>query len=76
LVSLCGATSEAWSGDAEGDQIMPTLAAGCIKLELNAPAPGQTAQLAQQFVARHATWMTIDRRGVKAKLLARNGWRG
>ncbi|HEX2478938.1 MAG TPA: hypothetical protein VHK45_06630 [Geminicoccaceae bacterium] len=48
---------------------MPALAAGCIELKLNAPPLGQTTQLAQQFVTRHATWMAIDRRGVKAEPL-------
>jgi hypothetical protein len=45
---------------------MATLPAGRIELELDAAAPGQTAELAQQFVARHGTWMAIDQRRGKA----------
>jgi hypothetical protein len=52
------------------DQAMPALAAGSVEFELNAPAPGQAPQLAEQFIARHTTRMTTDRNGVKTKALA------
>jgi hypothetical protein len=48
---------------------MSALAAGRIELELDAAALGQTAELAQQFVARHATWMAVDQRRVKTRAL-------
>jgi len=58
----------------KGDQTMPTLAAGRVELELNAPAPGQATQLAQQFVAGHGRWMAIDQNGVKTAPASREGW--
>ncbi len=58
---------------AKGDQALAALAAGCIELELDAAAPGQTAELAQEFVARHVTWMAIDQRGVKIRPLVGGG---
>jgi hypothetical protein len=61
------------SATVKHDQAMPALAPGCIEFKLNAPPSGQATQLAQQFVARHATWMTIDRRGVKAEPLEGGG---
>jgi hypothetical protein len=64
------------SATVEHDQAMPALAPGCIEFKLNAPLFGQATQLAQQFVARHATWMAIDRRGAKAEPLEVEGrWR-
>jgi hypothetical protein len=51
---------------AKGDQAMPGLAAGRIELEPHAPGSGQTAELAQQFVARHDPWMAIAGSRVKA----------
>jgi hypothetical protein len=45
-----------------------------IELESDAPASGQTAELAQRFVARHATWMPSDRPRVKIEPLAGKGW--
>jgi hypothetical protein len=53
---------------------MPTLPARRIELESDAPASGQTAELAQRFVARHATWMPSDRPRVKIEPLAGKGW--
>jgi hypothetical protein len=45
---------------------MPGLAGGRIELEPHAPGSGQTAELAQQFVARHDPWMAIAGSRVKA----------
>jgi hypothetical protein len=47
---------------------MAALAAGRIELELDA-----AAELAQEFVARHGTWMAIDQRGVKTRPLVGGG---
>jgi hypothetical protein len=55
---------------AKGDEAMPALAAGRIEFELDAAPPGQTAELAQQSVARHRTWMAIDQTRVTTRALA------
>jgi hypothetical protein len=52
---------------AKRDEAVSTFAAGCIELELHTPPPRQTAELAQQFVAGHKTWMAIDIAAVKAR---------
>jgi hypothetical protein len=51
----------------------PKVITPCLPLPLaglnrtHAPAPGQTAEPAQQFVARHETWMAIDLVAVEAE---------
>jgi hypothetical protein len=53
------------SARSEGDEAMPALAAGGIELERHAAASRQTTELAQEFVARHATSIAGEAAGVK-----------
>jgi hypothetical protein len=58
--------SERGSAGFEGNEAMPALAAGGIKLEGQTTASRQTAELTKQFVARHGASMTVDATGVKS----------
>jgi hypothetical protein len=54
----------------EYDQAVPALAAARIEIELNLPAPGETAKLAQQLVAIHGQCIAVGRAGVKLGALS------
>ena len=47
---------------------MAALAPSGIEIETLAPALGQTAELAQEFVPRHVAWIAVDIAGVKARM--------